>query len=253
MNLTNYDGIGWLLLLLGPLLFLQRWLHHEIQAMLLIITRRASVTIAIFSILFLPGVMLHEASHYLAARLLRVKTGRVSLIPKPLKSGKLRLGFVETAPTDVLRDALIGAAPLLTGGLVVAYIGMVRMGLVPLGNDLLKGEFGLFWQGFGHLPLLPDFWLWFYLAFVVSSTMLPSPSDRRAWLPILVVAGGLVLMALVAGAGSWLASNLAPAFNQVMRSVAAMFAISVAVHLVIWLPLWLVRLLVSRMTGLNVS
>jgi hypothetical protein len=239
--------------MLGPLLLLQRRLHREIQAILLIITRRASVTVTIFSILFLPGVTLHEASHYLAARLLGVKTGRVSLLPRTLKGGKLRLGFVETSTTDVFRDALIGAAPLLTGGLVVAYIGMVRMGLIPLGNDLLRGQFALFWQGFGHLPLLPDFWLWLYLAFVVSSTMLPSPSDRRAWLPILVVVGGLVLMALVAGAGTWLAANVAPTFNQAMRSIAAMFAISVAVHLAIWLPLWLIRLLVCRMTGLSVS
>jgi hypothetical protein len=253
MNLAAYDGILWLLLMLGPLLILQRKLHLEIQSLFLILTRRPAVTITIFSILFLPGVALHEASHFLMARLLGVRTGRVSLLPRALKGGRLRMGYVETNSTDVVRDALIGAAPLLTGGLVVMYVGMIRMGLVPLGNDLLKGEFDLFWQGLANLPILPDFWLWFYLAFVVSSTMLPSPSDRRAWLPILVVAGVLVLLALVAGAGSWMAANLAPVFNQALRAIAAVFAISVAGHVVILLPIWLLRLLVSRITGLSVS
>jgi hypothetical protein len=253
MSLSPYDGILWLLLMLGPLLFLQRKLHLEIQSLFLILTRRPAATITIFSILFLPGVALHEASHFVMARLLGVHTGRISLLPQPLKGGRLRMGFVETGSTDIVRDALIGAAPLLSGGLVVMYIGMVQMGLVPLGNDLLKGQFDLFWRGLANLPALPDFWLWFYLAFVVSSTMLPSPSDRRAWLPILVVAGALILLALVAGAGSWMAANLAPVVNQALRAVAAVFAISVAVHVVMLVPIWLIRLLASRITGLSVS
>ena len=253
MNLAPFDGILWLLLMLGPLLILQRRLHLEIQTLFLILTRQPTTTITIFSILFLPGVALHEASHFLMARLLGVQTGRISLLPQPLKNGHLRMGFVETHSTDIVRDALIGAAPLLTGGLVVVYIGMVRMGLVPLGNDLLKGQFDFFWKVLATLPLLPDFWLWFYLAFVVSSTMLPSPSDRRAWLPILVVAGALFLLAIIAGAGSWMAANLAPFFNQALRAIAAVFAISLAVHVVILLPVWLLRLLASRITGLTVS
>jgi len=101
--------------------------------------------------------------------------------------------------------------------------------------------------------LLPDFWMWFYLAFVVSSTMLPSPSDRRAWLPILVICGVLILVGLLAGAGTWMATHLAPAFNQGMRAIASVFAISAAVHLVILLPIWLARAVLSRLTGLAIS
>ena len=170
-----------------------------------------------------------------------------------MKGGKLRLGFVETAPTDVVRDSLIGAAPLITGGAVVAYIGIIRMGLLPIGDELISGQLALFWQRIGQLPLLPDFWIWFYLAFVISSTMLPSPSDRRAWLPILIVAVVLLLVALIAGAGPWLATQIGPAFNRGIRSIAVIFAISVAVHLVILLPVWIFRTLVSRITGLSVS
>ena len=253
MNLANFDGIGWLLLMLGPLIFLQRILHREIQALILIITQRPSVTLAIFSVLFLPGVALHEASHYFMARILRVKVGRVSLVPRQLKGGKLRMGFVETAQTDAVRDALIGAAPLITGSAVVAYIGIVRMGLLPIGDELITGQLGLFWQRMTLLPLLPDFWVWFYLSFVVSSTMLPSSSDRRTWLPVLFAVLCVVVVALIIGAGPWLSETIAPTFNQVMRSISIIFAISVAVHIIILLPIWLLRILAGRLTGLTVD
>ena len=72
------DGFLWLLLMLGPLLILQRSLHREIQSVFLLITRRPEIAIALFSLLFFPGVLLHESSHFLMAKLLNVPTGRVS-------------------------------------------------------------------------------------------------------------------------------------------------------------------------------
>src|SRR5512145_1583640 len=101
--------------MLGPLLFAQRWLHRETQLVFLLLTRSARLALGLFSLLFFPGVLLHELSHYLMARLLGVRTGRFSLLPELMPDGKLRLGFVETAETDIVRDALIGAAPLISG------------------------------------------------------------------------------------------------------------------------------------------
>ena len=72
-------GLVWLLIVLGPLLFSQRVLTREIQAVLFLLTRRPRMSLGIFSALFFPGVLLHEASHLVTARLLGVKTGRLSL------------------------------------------------------------------------------------------------------------------------------------------------------------------------------
>jgi hypothetical protein len=41
----------------------------------LILTRDSRVTMAIFAMLFLPGVFLHELSHFVMAKILRVRTG----------------------------------------------------------------------------------------------------------------------------------------------------------------------------------
>jgi len=90
------------------------------------------------------------------------------------------------------------------------------------------------------------------LTFVVSSMMLPSESDRRAWLPLLLFGGVLAVLALVAGAGEWMLANLAPLVNRAFSASAAVFGISALVHALLLVPTILVRLLLNRVTGLRV-
>lgn len=245
-------GLGWFLFLLVGLIILQRQLHFEIQAVLLLLTRRSDLTIALFSILFLPGVVIHETSHFLMAKLFGVKTGRISFIPQPLSNGRLQMGFVETAPTDLVRDVLIGGAPMLVGGAVAAYIGLFQLGLVSYWNELLTGKLGNLLTDLPQLYSQRDFWLWFYLIFVVSSTMFPSDSDRRAWLPIAIIAGIMLGLVLVAGAGPWMLVHLAPLTNKLLRVFTVIFGISLTIHLVLWFPFYIVRTLLNRITGLKV-
>ncbi|MFO7623865.1 MAG: hypothetical protein R6V73_05895 [Anaerolineales bacterium] len=249
--MQNLDGLWGLLLLLGPLLLLQRRLHHETQAIFLLLTRRGDLALVLFSVLFFPGVLLHEASHFAMARLLGVRTGRFSVLPRALPGGRLQLGFVETASVDIFRDALIGLAPLLAGGLFVAYAGYYRLGLPGAWESLVNGSSGLL-SILNELHLKPDFWLWFYLTFAVSSTMLPSPSDRHAWLPLVIVAIVLLLVSFFVGAGPWLLANLASPFNQALRSVAMIFGIATGIHFVLLPPLWLMRQGLMKATGYRV-
>lgn len=247
--ITGWDGLFWLLVFVGLLLFVQRRLHFELQAVFLVLTRRRETALGLFSLLFFPGVFLHEGSHYLMARLLGVRTGRFSLLPRVVSGGQLQLGFVETAPADPLRDAMIGAAPLLSGGAVIAFLGLHRLGLLPLVAYFLAQDWNGLFKAFSTLPELPDFWLWFYLAFAISTTMLPSAADRRAWLPLGLVMAALVILALLAGAGPWMIEHLSAWLNQIFRALAVVFGISLAIHMVLWLPLRLLRSLLCRLTG----
>lgn len=254
--MTNFYPLVWLLILLAALMFLQRRLHFEIQAVFLLLTRRAEIALALFSLLFFPGVFLHESSHYVVARLLGVKTGHFSLFPQPLPDGRLRLGYVETASADLLRDALIGIAPLLAGGVFVIYAGQYQLDLPGLWEGIRSAEIGSWTAGISSLYHLPDFWLWFYLVFAVSSTMLPSASDRRAWLPVALFGVLVAGVALFAGAGAWMAgmwARLTPWFNQALRALTLIFAISSAVHLVLLPPSWFLRKLLSRLRGLTIA
>ena len=250
--LRQLDGLWWLLLALTMLLLCERVLHRQIQTLFLILTRREKISLVIFSVLFFPGVFLHETSHYLIARLLWVRTGRFSLIPKPTSGGRLQLGYVETESTGFFRDALIGLAPLILGGAFVAYAGLKRLHVLDLWEHLSSADWSVIRQALTDFYFQPDFWLWFYLIFAVSSTMLPSASDRKAWFPVLGIMGGLVGVSVLIGAGPWLKVNLLPSLNDLFRGLSLILAISLAVHVVVLLPIWVLTALISRLTGLKV-
>ncbi len=250
MHLT---GLIWFIATLVLLMLLQRLLHREIQAIFLILSRSPEFTIALFSLLFLPGVLLHELSHYLVAVLLGVPTPRFSLIPQVLPTGKLQLGYVETARTDIVRDSLIGAAPLFAGGLVVAFVALTRLDLLPLWDALRAGSFAGFLSAASVLPRQSDFPLWFYLLFTVSSTMLPSQSDRHAWLPLGIVIAVVVGLAILAGAGPWLLSNLTPPLNAFLSATSVIFGLSAVVHVALIVPSLALHFLAARLTGVDIT
>ena len=239
--------------MLLPLIVLQRLLHREIQAVFLILTRDPRITMGIFSFIFLPGVFLHELSHFLMAKILGVRTGRFSLIPQSLPDGRLQLGYVETTRSDIVRDSLIGAAPLIVGTLFVAYVAIYRFEMRVLWDVLRHGQWNLFWMGIRALPGVGDFYLWFYLVFAVSSTMMPSESDRHAWLELVISVGVLLAIILLLGAGPWMMSNVAPRISNFFGFVATIFGLSSFVHVLLILPTALVHRIATRMTGIDVK
>ena len=249
----QFTGLLWFAFLLVPLVYLQRLLHREIQIIFYLITRNKPLTIAIFSMIFFPGVFLHELSHFLMAKILGVRTGKFSLLPKSLDTGHLQLGYVETEQTDILRDSLIGLAPIIAGTLFVAYAGVIQLRLDALWHVFSNGQVELFWMGLRLLPTVPDFYLWFYLTFAVSSTMLPSESDRHAWLPLGMWIGALLVLAVFSGAGVWMLNNLAPVFDPLLRSVALLFALSDIVHIVLLIPLYGIRQVMTYTMQLQVN
>lgn len=246
-------GLAYFLAALIALAIFQRRLHLEIQAIFLFLTRRADLTIALFSLVFLPGILVHETSHYLAARLMGVRTGRFSVLPRQLPNGRLQLGFVETSSTDFIRDAVIGSAPLITGLLVISLVTFIPLGMsdhwaeVSQGN--LDASFSFLRGAYGQ----PDFWLWFYLIFVVSSTMYPSASDRRSWLPIFILISALISLALILGAGQWMLLNIGPYLRLLLLGLALALAISTLVHFLLFLPLWLIRRVLGQLLGMEVA
>ncbi len=246
-------GLIWCIFTLLPLALLQRLLHREIQASLLILSRSPEFSIALFSLIFLPGVILHELSHYITAVVLGVQTAHFSLIPQALPNGRLQLGYVETTKADFFRDSLIGAAPLIVGGSIVAYLAVTRLDLLPLWDALRHGQLHLLWLGITLLPKTQDFPLWFYLLFTISSTMLPSQSDRHAWVPLGVTIAVLIGLAVFAGAGPWMLANVAPGLDRFLSSAAVVFGLSAAIHALLIVPTGLLHISLTRLTGLDVQ
>ena len=251
--MTQLAGLFWFILMLVPLILLQRLLHREIQAVFLILTRDARLSMGLFSMIFLPGVFLHELSHFLTAKILFIRTGRFSIFPQTLPDGRLQLGYVETARSDIVRDSLVGAGPLIVGTLFVAYVAIDHLQLRVLWDLFRNGQLDLFWMGVRALPQVKDFYLWFYLAFAVSSTMMPSESDRHAWLELIISIGVLFAIGFLIGAGPWMLSNIVPRLSNFLSSAAVIFGLSVLVHVLLVLPTALVHKLLTRATGVDVA
>ncbi len=203
-----------------PFFFVQIKLHQEVMMISLLIMRRESSANILFFIFFLPGIVLHEGSHWLAAKLLRVPVGDISVKPKMLRDGRIRLGYVETAQTDWVRDTLIGAAPIIFGMFLIAWIAAGKMNIIPAWEAFTTFNLKELGDSLKSIFQTPDFWIWFYLVFSISSMMLPSPSDRHAWLPLTLVVLVIFILLIAAGAGTWMQTYLLPVVNSFLACCA---------------------------------
>jgi hypothetical protein len=75
----------------------------------------------LYTLLVLPGIILHELSHAVTALILLVNVYDFHIGPEPIESG-LWMGYIKHEKTDVFRTSIIGLAPLITGaGVIYRY------------------------------------------------------------------------------------------------------------------------------------
>ncbi|MCS6909505.1 MAG: hypothetical protein NZM11_02905, partial [Anaerolineales bacterium] len=148
---------------------------------------------------------------------------------------------------------LIGAAPLLAGTGVILAIGYFPLNIGPAADALATGDLALAVQNLGNVLSAPDAWLWVYLLFTVSNSMLPSASDRRAWLPVLAIVAVVTALLLYAGFGPHLADFIAGPLEMGIRLLATAFTITVALNVCIAPLLYLVERALMQLTGLKVE
>jgi hypothetical protein len=165
------------------LLVLTRWITKHVQGIGYLITEDGQIALVLYFMIILPGVLLHEFSHAIAAWLLRVRVGKLSIgLQRKRNSRSVALGSVEIARTDPIRASLIGLAPLVSGCAIIMLISNRVLGLEalpPLGSPG-------FWQSLRIVYNVPDVWLWIYLVLAIGNAMFPSAADRRAWVPALI-------------------------------------------------------------------
>ncbi|HID87048.1 MAG TPA: hypothetical protein EYP55_06665 [Anaerolineae bacterium] len=198
--LGSWTSLVWLVLLFIPLLLMQRWINRHLQGLGLLLLGEGDLHLVLYYLLLLPGILLHEGSHWLMATLLGVKVSGISIGPSRKGRGRVRFGSVRVARTDPLRDSLIGLAPLIAGSLAILLIANRGFGL-PFSPGLSPlQQLRQMLVNLADYTTAPDALLWLYLIFAISNAMLPSESDRQPWLPLVVYLGCLAaLYVLVAG------------------------------------------------------
>jgi hypothetical protein len=235
--------VATLLALLGA----YRWITRGLQELSVRWVGDWDVALILYFVVVLPGVVVHELSHVLAALLLRVKVRRLSLGPRrQRRGGRISLGSIQVGKVDAVRGSLIGLAPLLGGSAVILLIGNQVLGMNELIEALGGGGIDGVLSGLGQMARVAGFWLWLYLIFAVSNAMLPSESDMQAARPVLLflaIVTGVVLLATSLQPGS---NGVAPFVTRAAGYLAYAFGLTLAVDLVFMLPIGLLLLFTRR-------
>lgn len=231
-------GVLALLWLLGVLL------SRHIQGLVMLVSGSPRIATAVYDVLVLPGVVLHELSHVAVALLLGIRVVSINLF-QFRRHNDPRQGEVVVAKADPLRMSLVGAAPLFGGlGALLLLVGWLDPPTIGLDLTVL-----------GQLRSLLNDWRsasGLYLLVAIANTMFPSEADRQAWWVVgsVIVVGGLVL---------WLAGvqpALPPAWmntvqTQADRMTAALLPV-VVIDLICLTVIIVAETLVGRVRGRRV-
>lgn len=210
--------------LFGLMLFLQRWLQQHIQGLTYAVTGNPGCAVRALFLVLLPGVVLHEFSHWLVANLVGVRTGRVSIGLGKMRGKHFSLGSVTVEKSDPLRESLIGVAPFIFGILAV-------WALMGLGFGLWSPQsVSQVLETLGAVIRDPLTWVALYFVFAVSTSMIPSESDREPWGVIIAIFAGIGLLALVLGWSPNITPELLQWGQQGLNTLIFVFGIIVVVN-----------------------
>ena len=240
---------------LVALVFLQRWIHAHLHGVSLLLTGHPDWAVILYAVILFPGVVLHEASHWLTATLVGVRTGGVSLLPRRQPDGTLQLGYVEYYKGRTLgpiRESLIGAAPLIAGTAVILFIGYRVFGVTSLSAAIQSGDIGILADAMAQIIATPNFLVWLYLLFAISNAMLPSKSDRHAWPAFFLWMGALTVVVAFATRDTALLDNLARPVATLFGYLATAFFIAIAVDLLCMAGIGFLEWGLGRLRGMNV-
>lgn len=162
---------------LGALFLSSKLLTGTLGRLIHSITHSYHKTIYTLAIIFLPGTVIHELSHFITAGVMLVHVGEIEFLPE-IREDEVKLGSAQIGKTDPIRRGLIGLAPVL------------------IGITLLVGILFYFFSHFQEFSSIGWILLLIYALFVLSNTMFSSKKDME---------GFLVFLGLIIGVGVALA------------------------------------------------
>lgn len=146
---------------------------------LFLLSRSMSKTLSKFmsinflSVMFLPGVIIHELSHMLAAVMMFVPVGDIEFMPKKV-GDSVKLGSIQIAKTDPIRRSMIGFAPIFFGLMLVIAIVYLFTANILFFKDKDSYIFVAVILAIG------------YLLFAITNTMFSSSRDMEGTIEIVI-------------------------------------------------------------------
>ena len=182
----------------------------------------------LWSVIFLPGTIIHEMSHLFAAAITGTKIGKVEIFPE-LPRGRIgaefdqskksvHLGYVQTQELGLFRGFLVGTAPLLVGLGILAWIASTL-------------KFSIFNFQFSIATMLK-----IYVFFTVANSLFLSWADVKQALPLPVIAAIFGFGMYFLGIRPEIVpdSRLIMILNSLWKAVAASAGVNLGAVIILW-------------------
>jgi hypothetical protein len=186
------------------------------------------------------------------AGFLNVRAQRSLAWPEKQEIGELRLDFVQlNKDVDPIRLAVISTAPLVAGMIIVWQIATIILPLPVFWQNINQSRgWNEYLLAIETLLRAPDIWLWIYMAFTISNTMMPDLRHLRGWRYIIigiVVLGGLLY---ILGIGSQvIITNLNEPITNALNALASIFVVIIALDVFVVGVLGTIEAIIERITG----
>lgn len=237
--------IGLSLAGLGLLYLTRRKLTADLARLVGRFGGRQRAFVWLWSLIFLPGTIIHEVSHLFAAAVTGTRIGKVEIFPELPRGGigaefdqrkrSVHLGYVQTQELGLFRGFLVGTAPLFVGiGIMIGLTNNLRF------NNFIAALDPSTPLGMTEM-IIP--FLKLYLFFTVANSLFPSWVDIKHALPliILVVIAGISLY--FSGVNMALTPD-SPVLSAI-SSLSKTLILSVIINFLILLIIWLINIIFS--------
>ena len=227
-----------------PILWVKRWITRRLQELSMRWVGDPDVALTLYFVILLPGVVIHELSHWTMAKMLGVRVHKLSIGPERQPRRKqVSLGSVRVGKVDPLRASLIGLAPLLVGSAAILLIGHLVFGVDDLVRALSTQGIEGIQASLRELIHVGDFALWLYLIFAISNAMLPSYSDMATIRPVLIFLALAAIILLVVVGVPTIPEAVVDAVNTAAGYLATAFGLTLAADAVFVLAIGILTLL----------
>lgn len=224
------------------LAWFSRLISLRVHAIVYLITRAEGKAVTAYFLLMLPGVFVHEAAHWVMAKLFGLRPGKFTIWPK--RQGRMvTLGSVTMRSGGIWLDSVVGIAPLVAGTAIVALLSRGLFSPEQL-DALGRSPGSVSWlEAIAQAIARPDSALRLYLIFTIANGMMPSAPDREPLKPVLLYIALAAAVYLIIGLpldplAGVLAAVAAP-LNWVNGALLITVLFDLAVVALLTLALWL--------------
>ena len=230
------------------LYWLQRWITQHVQGIGILLFNSRNAAMGILWMFLLPGIVIHELSHWVMAKLLGLKTGRFRIWPQVVRDD-IVLGSVEVKQGNHLVDSVVGLAPFLGGTVALLVIGYGVFDASALGSAWEQGAWRQSLDLLAGTLQVADSWLWLYLMLAISNAMMPSPTDRASWRVVVIYLGLVSVVLLLLGWSPALPPILLQRITAGLRTLLYAFGLALLIDAIFALGLLLLEFVLSLIRG----